>query len=163
MKKRIIGSSLVIIVVLIGFGFLRLQKGEERELSSLLMENRTDYIGDSSKVVTLIDLVPIDNLNRKEVSLNTAEQPYGLEVIYDASGNITEEKLSKAIMNHGTLLLTLIGNADYITYTINELSNDTSSYTVTREDVSHILDGQTPNSLSKEKLTELIKKLGIES
>ncbi|MEE1491263.1 MAG: DUF4825 domain-containing protein, partial [Massilioclostridium sp.] len=103
-----------------------------------LLECKTDYVGDNSKVVHAVDLLPLPGgAVRDSVSLQTKEQPYGFTIHYSTEQDLTQQAIAafdRACYNNAIVLFSLIGNADRITV---ELRNSTYVYpfSYTRETV----------------------------
>lgn len=107
----------------------------------VLLEHRVPYVGDNSKVVGLIDLLPLpDGLSRESVELQTSAEPYGISIQYqiDQGTGMTMDvekgdpfTLEQWFYRHAAVLLSLIGNADYITFTVDNartISGDQDRY-----------------------------------
>lgn len=83
-----------------------------------LIEFKTDYVGDNSKVVNLISQLPLANF-RKELSLQTGSSPYGITVNYDfIYAAINQAELKMTLRNNTAVIFALIKNADIITYNV---------------------------------------------
>ena len=84
----------------------------------VLLKNKTAYVGDNSKVVTLINSLPYANV-RGEVSLQTRKTPYEIQVIYDFSNvYIDPKEMKTTFQNNATLLFSLIKNVDIINFNL---------------------------------------------
>lgn len=109
---------------------------QSKDLAQQLMEQKTPYIGDNSKVVALIDLIPLRvDGERREVALQTQELPYGLSIKYELSEEAEDSPmvLKSAFEQHAILLLALIENADYVVYSTKALD-----YKFSRESIGTI-------------------------
>ena len=113
-----------------------------------LIANKTPYVGNNSKVVTLIDAMPLPaGIVRDAVELQTANPPYGITIhlIMNDSTNVTwDGAISGYAFHLNTILLfSLIDNVDIINYTIfdNTGKYDGASYsfTYTRKDVEMLI------------------------
>lgn len=83
-----------------------------------LFQCKTPYVGDSSRVVNLIDNLPFSEM-RREVSLQTLSTPYGVTVNYDFSGVGTDAGLIKSVLrDNAAVMLVLIDNVDTITFNV---------------------------------------------
>ncbi len=107
-----------------------------------LINYKTPYVGNNSKVVTLIDIVSDSlTIQRKTVELHTTAPPYGITINYaepDEAGDmedaLAEAHLRDALFARSILLFSLIDNVDSITSTItNERDGALSAYSYTRE------------------------------
>lgn len=136
-----------------------------------LLKNKTQYIGDNSKVVALIDALPLpEGFARSTIELTTSEKPYGLTINYkleNDSAVISEEQF----LRNSVLLLALIDNAQEVTHLGHWqdrlLSSTPFRYIYTRDDVERIVGGDVRQfAESQESLTELIKvvqRLGMDN
>jgi hypothetical protein len=127
-----------------------------------LLENKTLYIGDNSKVGALIDAMPLpDGVHRDKFELHTDMVPYGLTVYYhleDDSLRISEQQF----LRNSVLLFALIDNLDkveHIGYWNNiALSSTPFRFNYTRADADRIVGGDVRQSAeNEEKLAELIE------
>ncbi|MFX3633279.1 MAG: M56 family metallopeptidase [Candidatus Pristimantibacillus sp.] len=105
-----------------------------------LMDHKTPYVGNASKVITLVDTIPLPSgVVRDTVELHTATQPYGLTIHIPMSDdpNVIEGEVINEddFISHSLLLFSLITNVDVITYNITDPNGarDAASYTYTRE------------------------------
>jgi hypothetical protein len=88
-----------------------------------LIANKTPYVGDNSKVIALIDAMPLkDGIVRDKVELQTSKKPYGITIyliMNDASSVAVRGGLSgNACYPNAMLLFSLIDNVDNIDYKI---------------------------------------------
>lgn len=130
-----------------------------------LLECKTDYVGDNSKVVHAVDLLPLPGgAVRDSVSLQTKEQPYGFTIHYSTEQDLTQQAIAtfdRACYNNAIVLFSLIGNADRITVELHNLSSVyTFSYTrqmadqVFGQDVRELANNQDfPGLISRTLLT----------
>ncbi len=96
-----------------------------------LLDNRTPYVGNNSKVVALTDAVPYpEGVQRGMVSLHTDQKPYGMTVDL-----LMDEKTLKSFDDKGQLLknvalmFAFIDNLDYMDYrlmTVDQRQTDAS-------------------------------------
>ena len=89
----------------------------------ILMDNKTPYVGNNSKVISLIDAMPLPaGIVRDTVELQTATLPYGITIYFnmnDASGIKVQGAISgNTFYRNSILLFSLINNADIINYKI---------------------------------------------
>ena len=127
-----------------------------------LMSNKTQYIGNNSKVVALIGALPLPkNMTRDSVQLSTSKAPYGVTINYgleDDSAQISE----KQFFRNSVLLFALINNAEEIThmgYWNNKLLSSTPfKFTYTRADAERIVGGDVRQfAENQESLAELVE------
>lgn len=82
-----------------------------------LLKHRTPYVGNNSKVVNIINLLPLSTW-RQEVSLQTKNAPYGITVNYDfRETELTEEQVLGTLRSNAVIMFALIENVDLITFT----------------------------------------------
>jgi bla regulator protein BlaR1 len=101
-----------------------------------LIDNRTPYIGTNSKVVALIDAMPLSTgVARTSVELQTANQPYGITIhfelneksrVINARGAISEN----AFYPNAVMLFSLIDNVDFIYCIFTDDANNEALYTL---------------------------------
>ncbi len=126
-----------------------------------LMKNKTQYIGNNSRVVALIDALPLpEGVNRGAVQLATSEAPYGLTINYsleDDAVRISEEQF----LRNSMLLFALIDNVEVVSHQGHwknkSLSSIPFNFTYTRADAEKVVNGDVRQfALDKERLAELI-------
>lgn len=84
--------------------------------AATLLQYKTAYVGDNSRVVNLISNLPYADL-RREVSLQTESIPYGVTVDYDFSGaDLDARQIESVFRDNAVILFALIDNADVITF-----------------------------------------------
>ncbi len=109
-----------------------------------LMDNKTLYVGDNSKVVALIDAMPLPaGVVRDSVELQTAAKPYSITIHYTVS---ELEGLNNTYAFHNSIMLfSLVENVDVIYSSILDLTNkpstSTSTFPYTREFAEQLMDG----------------------
>lgn len=100
-----------------------------------LMENKTLYVGNTSKVVGLLDGMP-EPAVLNGMALQTTAKPYGITVNYVISHSDEGEIDGEIFYRNSILLLSLIDNVDIITYSIFDSpsqNNIVNSFTITRK------------------------------
>ncbi len=135
-----------------------------------LWNARTKYVGDNSAVGKLIRLMPVPiGLQYDHFELQTASQPYKVEIIYSVSTEVLSEydtestSVANSFRANALLLLSLIENADEIQATLTDGSRKVS-FTNGREWAVHTVDGDVRDyAQSPEKLQELIDFIGAET
>lgn len=130
-----------------------------------LLECKTAYVGDNSKVVRAVDLLPLPGgAARDSVSLQTKEQPYGFTIHCSTEQDLTQQAIAtfdRACYNNAIVLFSLIGNADRITVELHTpIAIYTFSYTrqmseqVFGQDVRELANNQDfPGLISRTLLT----------
>jgi beta-lactamase regulating signal transducer with metallopeptidase domain len=132
-----------------------------------LMKNKTLYVGNNSKVVGLIDSIPLPNgFKRETIELQTSSKPYGLTInlnMKDSSNAMANGVLS-SLYNDSVLLFSLIDNVDIIEYKLSDKTGnyDAAAYTFThtRDNVQEFMGEDVRlYSDNTESLKKLINKL----
>jgi hypothetical protein len=127
-----------------------------------LLKNKTLYIGDNSRVVALIDALPLPRgITRGMVELATADPPYGVTIDYnleDDSVQIGEEQF----LRNSMLLFALIGNVEEVTHrgfwNNKMLSSIPINFTYTRADAERVVAGDLRQfAENRESLAELLE------
>ncbi|NQS76752.1 MAG: DUF4825 domain-containing protein [Peptococcaceae bacterium] len=134
-----------------------------------LMANKTPYVGNNSKVVGLIDAMPLpEGITRGTVELQTANLPYGITINYimhDSTGVTVNGAISgDAFCPNAIILFSLIDNVDVINCRIEDQTGryDGTSYSFpfTREMAEELLGGDVrPFSASAEALKNFIDRV----
>lgn len=130
-----------------------------------LMANKTQYVGDNSKVVALIDAMPLPaGVVRDSVELQTSTKPYAIVIHY----TVSDEKDflgGSFFFRNAVILLGLVENVDVIYGEFfyankNSFSHSTSKYPYTREMADQWAGGDVRNfTRSTETLSTLIDRL----
>jgi len=134
-----------------------------------LIANKTPYVGDNSKVVALIDAMPLPaGVVRDSVTLQTATTPYGITINYTMNDlpEITAQGGIEPIYRNVILLLSLVENVNIINCEISDNTNkdvaswSTSKFTYTREMVDQLMGGDVRHYASNtETLISLIDRI----
>jgi beta-lactamase regulating signal transducer with metallopeptidase domain len=134
-----------------------------------LLANKAPYVGDNSKVVGLVDAMPLPaGIVRDTVALQTSQVPYEITIHYvmkDASGNLVNGALSgDAFYRNAAMLFSLIDNVDVIHFSIADQigQHDGAVYTMTmtREMAEQWLgEDVRPYSSSADMLKKLIDRI----
>ena len=132
-----------------------------------LMANKTLYVGDNSKVVALIDAMPLPaGVVRDSVKLQTSATPYGITIHYtvsDLGGRKNDSSYRNAI-----LLFSLVDNVDVINCEIFDntdkdkasYTTSTSTFTYTREMAEQLMGGDVRHYASNtDTIITLIDRL----
>lgn len=138
-------------------------------LIETLMKNKTPYVGNNSKVVGLVDAMPLPKgIVRDTVELQTAASPYGITIhfsINDASGIKVQGAIKgDAFYRNSIMLFSLIGNVDVINCKIADKTGnyDGASYgfTYTRAASEKLMGGDVRRFAgSADTLKNLIDRL----
>lgn len=128
-----------------------------------LMANKTQYVGDNSKVVALIDAMPLPaGVVRDSVELQTSATPYSMTIHYTVSE--LEGQNNTYAFHNAIILFSLVDNVDVIYSSILDITNSPNTSTAifphTREYTDQLLDGDVRDYASNTKtLIELIDRL----
>lgn len=136
-----------------------------------LLNNKTSYVGNNSKVGALLNEMPLpEGITRGNFVLSTDNPPYGLTSYYeleDDSLQVSEDQF----LRNSILLFALIDNLDQVTHTgfwHNKLLSSTPfQFSYTRADAERVVGGDVrqfakdPESL--EELIEVVKLLGSDT
>ncbi len=129
-----------------------------------LLANKTPYIGDNSKVVALIDSMPLPaGIVRDKIELQTSAVPYAITINYIVSNPGQAGITSDAFYRNSVLLFSLVGNVDEINFHIfTGIRDNKASYSLTyiRAMADNSLGGDVRNYASNaESLSTLIDRL----
>jgi hypothetical protein len=126
-----------------------------------LMQNKTLYIGNNSRVGALVNALPLpQGVSRDTIELDTAAPPYGMKINYklaDDTLKISEEQF----LRNSVLLFALIDNLEEITHMgfwhNKALSSLPFRFTYTRSDAERIVGGDVRQfAATQASLHELI-------
>ncbi len=112
-----------------------------------LIVGKTPYVGNNSKVISLIDAMPLPaGIVRDTVELHTASPPYGITINLIMDGTSKVRTMDKdTFYKNSILLFSLIDNADTINWNIPDNSNNYHgtypSLTFTREMAEKLAGG----------------------
>ncbi|NOU78278.1 DUF4825 domain-containing protein [Paenibacillus sp. LMG 31459] len=134
-----------------------------------LMESKTNFVGDNSKVVALIGEMPLPaGLEGAGIELKTGSRPYELTINYsmkDAAGVMKDGAISgEAFYRNSILLFSLIDNVESIIHVIadhtGEYDGVTYTYTFLREQIDKQLGEDVRQYAADETgLRQLIDRL----
>ncbi len=97
-----------------------------------LLEHRTPYVGNNSKVVNIISLLPLSSW-RQEVSLQTEAAPYGITVNYDfRQTELTRDQVKGTLRSNAVIMFALIENVESITYISQFSGEETETVAIAR-------------------------------
>lgn len=100
-----------------------------------LLEHRTPYVGNNSKVVNIISLLPLSSW-RQEVSLKTDAAPYGVTVNYDfRQTELIRDQVLGTLRSNAVVMFALIENVELITFTCQFSGGAPDLVVVTKRDV----------------------------
>lgn len=135
-----------------------------------LLANKTPYVGDNSKVVGLIDAMPLPKgIVRDTVALQTSQVPYGITINFimkDASDAMVNGNLrGDAFQRNAAMLFALIDNVDVIHCKIADQTGRPDGafygFSYSRDVAEQWLGGDVRTySGSAETLKKLIDRIG---
>ncbi|UZM97945.1 DUF4825 domain-containing protein [Lysinibacillus sp. MHQ-1] len=176
-SKRMIAAYILVIATLVVGCTANPKPLQQGPLQSLysgynlekLMENKTLYVGNASKVGSLLSGMPEPTgLEWNGMALQTTAQPYGVTVNYimnDSVPGIDKGEINNEIYyRNSILLLSIIDNVDIITYSIVDSphQNDgiVNTFTFTREQADKLLGEDVRHYATDETgLRQLIDRL----
>lgn len=138
-QRKVITSLGVLCVLLLG-GLLLTSALDKAPVSGSissynaegLMEHRTPYVGNNSKVVNIINLLPLSSW-RQEVSLQTDTAPYGITVNYDfRQTELTRDQVLGTFRSNAVVMFALIENVELITFTSQFSGGETETVAIAR-------------------------------
>lgn len=132
-----------------------------------LIANKTQYVGNNSKVIALIVAMPLPSgIIRDKVELHTVSPPYGITIqlkMNEASNaTIPYDNIRDTLYRNSILLFSLIDNVDYIRYYIsdNKNINNDRAFTYTRERAEKLIGEDIRNyAVSPDALKKLIDRV----
>lgn len=121
-----------------------------------LMDNKTKYVGNNSKVINLVYAMPVPKgTKRGIIELQTSSKPYGVIIHLKSNSGIKDLKLQNTLYKNSVIMFGLIDNADMITYRI-DYGKSSQDFTYTRNQTGSILNKKIT---SKSDLKKFIKEL----
>lgn len=116
-------------------------------LSDSLYQYKNTFIGDNSKVVAIIELMPVEGLTRDNVELLTTQQPYSIIVHYTTTDRTVIRpkivEISRGFAKNAAVILSLVPNAENVHMIISdEYSEFTSGYYIRDNIYDHLITEQ---------------------
>ena len=110
-----------------------------------LMDYKTPYVGNNSKVAALIDAMPIpDGIKRDSIELQTKKQPYGITINYikDNHGlSLDYSTVYNSLYRNSIMLFSLVDNVDNINCKVTNEMQNVASYSFSRTEVEKLIGG----------------------
>lgn len=132
-----------------------------------LFQWKTDYVGDNSAVGNLLsELGTPEGIKGNGFEIQSNTEPYGILVYYEIE-DLEEEKRNMEIRKNTMILFSLIGNLDYVNYSISQKDKEAITLSFTREGmisegaivlIDNILEGYTDSADSYRYFLEFIEK-----
>ncbi|MEA4987329.1 MAG: DUF4825 domain-containing protein, partial [Anaerovorax sp.] len=118
----------IIAVLMVCLGLMANPNEEEtfqNDISAKFLEFKTEYVGDNSKIGGIINLLEFpDKVSYSSFELFTDEPPYAVTVNLKADSETrnyyTGETLQTPFENNAIILFALIGNVDYVNFSIDD-------------------------------------------
>ncbi|MEG1457845.1 MAG: DUF4825 domain-containing protein, partial [Acetivibrio sp.] len=109
-----------------------------------LWENRTEYVGNNSAVGNIISNLSFpNNISYKDFELHTKERPYAITVNFktdtETRNYYAGELHQQEFMNNALIMFSLIGNAEYITFSLDDDVLEPYSFQYTSDQAKAIL------------------------
>ncbi len=129
-------------------------KNDEEEMDKLY-NMRGTYLGDNSKVVSIVNMLnfPAD-MNVEKIDLSTKDQPFGLTVTLQGDANLIAKYISTSSnylwYPQAFSLFSLIKNLDYVEFNIKEETDrETSVFYITREQADSLIGNDLGFKINK--------------
>jgi len=114
--------------IVVGFGLLAnpyVAKPDEDKYISQLLKNKTEYVGDNSKVGGIIFLLKFPkNVSYDFFELFTDKEPYGVNINLktdtETKNLYVGEENRQQFQNNAVIMFSLIGNVEYISFTLDD-------------------------------------------
>lgn len=116
------------LAIVVGFGLLAnpyVAKPDEDKYISQLLKNKTEYVGDNSKVGGIIFLLKFPkNVSYDFFELFTDKEPYGVNINLktdtETKNLYVGEENRQQFQNNAVIMFSLIGNVEYISFTLDD-------------------------------------------
>ena len=133
--KKILLSIIGILCITIMSVLLLTSKTTGREDQNLIeniYSHKSEYIGDNSNAINLINKLPLAEYIQKGIEINTKYEPMGIKIYYnipnDTDNNeIDKNTIEKELIFNSSLIISLIQNLAYVEY---DISFEDEGYTV---------------------------------
>ncbi|MEA4954471.1 MAG: M56 family metallopeptidase [Pseudoflavonifractor sp.] len=173
-KKPAFWIIIVAVIACIVAGICLLSNPKEKANTSYehpnagqLFEYRTAYVGDNSAVGNIVSLVEFpSDVKYDHIELQTSAEPYGVDVYFSvtpevkAAYNTSEPDNIDVFRENACIMFSLIGNADKITFRLNDGTGNPAELQFTREWAESIVGADLwVESDSAETLDSLITQI----
>ena len=146
-SNKTIIVALIILIISMTFIFI-MDKTKQTDTSEetnadKLYAHKSEYIGDSSNISGLLNLLPYSEY-KTSIELSTSDKPYGLKAIYnigDSAVNISD--LKNQFYNNALIVFSLIENVDYIDFEL--IDDDSAEPEIHHYDRKEIQDSHIDN------------------
>lgn len=166
--KALMSAFLVVLLVITGCSMTTDRNERQNNNESLNNENlrytdyynaRVQYVGDNSKVISLLNVLGVNDLGEYTIVLTTDKEPYGLTINYSELKDNLNENYFKDIekIEYAFYLLSLVENLSFV-----DVNYKTHNYHLDIEKANKLINGEIKDyGSSPEKLIELNSKLNI--
>lgn len=118
-----------------------------------LLQYKDSYIGDNSAVVNIVRQLPESN-HFDKVELHTNNKPYGMTLYYNnINTDDGQQKHREIVVHNATWIFTLVSNADWITFHI-----DDQEYNISKEKLQNWYGLELRKVNSEDELNTLINE-----
>ncbi len=172
-KKPAFWIIIVAVIICIVAGICLLSNPKEKADISYehpnaeqLFEYRTAYVGDNSAVGNIVSLLEFStDVKYDHIELQTSAEPYGVDVYFNVTPEVKAAYDASEPDNNfrvnACIMLSLIENADHITFYLDDGSENKDGFVFTREWAESIVGVDLwEESNSVEKLDSLITQIG---
>lgn len=158
--------AFVIIVVVIGIGLIsnpKIEKSDLESRSETYLNNRTEYIGNASKVGGIISLLnfPAD-VTYDHIELQTGTEPYGVTIyLKNVIGTLDDAMVSDYTnyQKNALILFSLIRNADEVIFNLSD-GNKSNTMQFSRVWANGMVNGEIWGSSENQSFfEEFLRKL----
>lgn len=170
-SNKVVGLAVFVVVLLSGLLIANplrqvvLKDEPQKAMAAALMANKTDYIGNNSKVSGLIQALPLPKgIDYKSMELLTRQEPYTLiirlvtEEMVDDSNLLRDNQ--QAFQDYSALLLALIGNGTIIEWHLNDEAASPDTLAFNRESLNRLYGGDLmPYANDEAALTRFLNSL----
>ena len=173
-KKPAFWIIIVAVIACIVAGICLLSNPKEKAAASYehpnaeqLFEYRTAYVGDNSAVGNIVSLLEFpSDVKYDHIELQTSAEPYGVDVYFSvtpevkAAYNTSEPDNIDVFRENACIMFSLIGNADEVTFRLDDSTGNPADLQFTREWAESIVGADLwAESSSAEKLDSLITQI----
>jgi len=173
-KKPAFWIIIVAVIACIVAGICLLSNPKEKADASYehpnaeqLFEYRTAYVGDNSAVGNIVSLLEFpSDVKYDHIELQTSAEPYGVDVYFSvtpevkAAYNTSEPDNIDVFRENACIMFSLIGNADEVTFRLDDSTGNPADLQFTREWAESIVGADLwAESSSAEKLDSLITQI----
>lgn len=165
-KHRIIVAVCCLAVICVVCGLFLTKKNDavEKTTNELLFENRTEYVGDNSKVGGILSALTYpEKVIYENFALHTTEPPYAITVNFKTDTETRDfysrEAAQGAFQKIAFTMFSLIGNVEQVNFSLDDGANP-YDFTVYRSQANSLLgDDYFNRTQALEGLQEVLKDI----